>query len=257
MGCGRRSSPGSWGCSASAASLLALGRGPAALGLLQRKWGGRRERSLPPGALPKAGPLARVWRLALGLQGDLAQVPLHYLMSGTVLVQGLQISLRRLLETPPCTAFCIRAAPQESGGLGTHSGATSAQERLHGAGRDQYGKTTGRTAVGQLTARGRGKHYTRGHHPTQQTRGSWSEDQEHLKHTFSTSQASASLRNKTQLLPQEEAPNLVTAGRVTEEANLEKPTCRFLSSESSPKSSSCCSEHTPALTALSRQGTRR
>lgn len=32
-----------------------------------------------------------------------------------------------------------------------------------------------------LAARGRGKHDTHGHHPTQQTRGSWSEEQQHRR----------------------------------------------------------------------------
>lgn len=68
-----------------------------------------------------------------------------------------------------------------------------------------------------LAARGRGKHDTHGHHPTQQTRGYWSEEQQHRRtpsvcpHTFSVSRARASLRNKTKVLPREETPNLATA----------------------------------------------
>lgn len=71
--------------------------------------------------------------------------------------------------------------------------------------------------AGGLTARGRGKHDTHGHHPTQQTRGSWSEEQQHRRtpsvgpHTFIAPRARASLRNKTKVLPREETPNLATA----------------------------------------------
>lgn len=74
---GARPAPGTACCSTTAASFPGpgQGRGYAALGLLQARWGW----SLLPlqGTTSKAWPLERVQRLALGLHRELAQVPLH------------------------------------------------------------------------------------------------------------------------------------------------------------------------------------
>lgn len=88
---------------------------------------------------------------------------------------------------------------------------TSGQERFQGTRRDGYGKATGTAALGLISGRGRGKPCPR---PLPYPAGTQlPTSEENLKWTFTTRrfQTSASLQNKTQHLPQEHAPNTITA----------------------------------------------
>lgn len=67
--------------------------------------------------------------------------------------QGLWISLRRLLEIPPCIAICIKAVPRESGGPGTRTQQQPQPRRLQGSVRDLQHTT----ALGPVSGRGREK----------------------------------------------------------------------------------------------------